>query len=396
MRIGYLTYGLDRSPTGIGRYALELLRELASRPGEHEIVVLATEPEDTHQLRDLCEYHHLPGVRLLPSLLTLGDAMIAAASRRLQLDLVHDPNGIAPFLGPRGTTRRTVTIHDTFAYVYPETHNRLDNWRYRHHLPIAAKRADAIITVSECSRRDIVRFLGIQPERVHVTIEGVRSGFRPLEDDATRRAVLERYGIRQPYILYVGGLNARKNIGRLLEAFARVQPSHPDLALVIAGERQWQTGEIDHVYRRLDLARLVHFTGYVDDADLPALYSGATGFIFPSLYEGFGLPPLEAMACGTPVITSNVSSLPEVVGDAALMVDPFDVSAIAGAISRLIADPTLCDCLRERGLRRAARFTWDQAAHETLAAFQETASQPIESPGRARRLPSSVHGEGQD
>jgi glycosyltransferase involved in cell wall biosynthesis len=186
-----------------------------------------------------------------------------------------------------------------------------------------------------------------------------------------RRAVLSRYGITRPYLLYLGGINARKNITQLFTAYARIRERHPDLLLVVGGKRQWRTGEIDAAFRRLDLASHVHFTGYVADGDLPALYSAAELFVFPSLYEGFGLPPLEAMACGTPVVTSNVSSLPEAVGDAALTVDPYDVGELVLAIDRLLTDEMLRADLRRRGLERASRFTWARTARETLAIYEQ-------------------------
>lgn len=382
MRIGYLTYGLDRSPTGIGRYALELLRALASLPRSceegaprPEIVLLTTERGDPFGIWQDFEHHPLPGCGLLPLLTTSGHLAVTAAIRRLRLDVLHDPNGIAPFLGPRAGARRIVTIHDAFAYVYPEKHNRLDNWRYRWLLPHAARRADAIITVSQCSRRDLVQALGVAEERICITGEGVNARFRPVADGLARRALLDGYGITRPYVLYVGGINARKNISRLFEAYARVLEiceangrSKP--LLVIAGKRQWRTEEIEATFHRLRLTDHVHFTGYVNDDDLPGLYSAAELLAFPSLYEGFGLPPLEAMACGTPVVTSNVSSLPEVVGDAALTVDPFDVEGLASAIAAVLADPMLRRDLRRRGLDRAASFTWTRAALETLSVYR--------------------------
>lgn len=370
MRIGYVTYGLDRAPTGIGRYAVELLRALARLPDGPEIVLLTTEHEDRHELWSAFEHHALPGCRLLPGLLTLGNAVLSVMARHLRLDLIHDPNGIAPFLGPSFGARRVVTLHDAFAYVDPETHNWLDNWRYRQLLPYTARRSDAVIAVSECSRRDLIRHLGLASERVHVVAEGADPRFQPIEDSDERRAVLARYGIPSSYILYVGGINARKNIARLLEAYARVCEHHPDIRLVIAGKRQWQTAEIDATFRRLNLDDRVRFTGYVHDADLPTLYSAAALFVFPSLYEGFGLPPLEAMRCGTPVITSNISSLPEVVGDAALTIDPYDVHALAAAIEHALTSEELRMDLRRRGLARAARFTWARAARETLAVYE--------------------------
>lgn len=370
MRLGYLTYGLDRAPTGIGRYAVELLRMLAELPNGPEVVLLTTEHEDRFGLWTKFEHHALSGCYLLPALITSGNLLLSWAAHYHQLDLIHDPNGVAPFLGPSTGAQRIVTIHDAFAYVCPATHNHFDNWRYRWHLPYAARRADQVITVSECSRRDLIRHVGLAPCRLQVIPEGVDPEFQPLADSNERRAILARYGIKQPYLLYVGGINARKNIARLFEAFVRVRESHPDLILVIGGKRQWQTDEIDTTFRRLDLAEYVHFTGYVEDADLPALYNAAELFIFPSLYEGFGLPPLEAMACGTPVITSNISSLPEVVDDAALTVDPHEVNQLASAIERVLTDTMLQTELRRRGIARAAEFTWERTARETLALYE--------------------------
>jgi glycosyltransferase involved in cell wall biosynthesis len=198
--------------------------------------------------------------------------------------------------------------------------------------------------------------------------------FRPIKGVDLIGAALARYQIVQPYLLYIGGINARKNIARLLQGFAQVHTRHPQLRLVIGGKRQWQTSEIDAVFRQLDLGEAVHWTGYVRDEDLPALYSGAAAFLFPSLYEGFGLPVLEAMACGTPVITSNVSSLPEVAGDDAILVDPYDVGAIAAAIDRVFEQPDLAARLREQGLMRARQFTWERAGRQTVAVYESVLS----------------------
>lgn len=371
IRIGYLTYGLDRSPTGIGRYAIELLRALATHPGQHELVLLTTEQEDQHGLWDHFEHHSLVGCQLLPALLSLGNIALSYATARYQLDIIHDPNGIAPFAGPAAGAKRLVTIHDAFAYVHPESHNWLDNWRYRWMLPWAARRADAVLTDSECSRRDLIRYLTLPESHVRSIHLGGDLRFRPVNDVKALSAMRARYKIAHPYLLYVGGVNARKNIARLLEAFAQMRARHPEVRLVIGGKRQWQTGEIDRTFQRLNLADAVQWTGYVRDEDLPALYSCAAAFVFPSLYEGFGLPPLEAMACGTPVVTSNVSSLPEVVGDAALTVDPYDVAALAAAIERALTDEPLRAELRARGLARAAQFTWERAARETMNVYQQ-------------------------
>ncbi|NTW02810.1 MAG: glycosyltransferase family 4 protein, partial [Oscillochloris sp.] len=362
IRVGYLTYGLDRKPTGIGRYSIELLRAMGMLRDDIELVLLTTEDADHHGLWRQFERHPLPGCARLPALLSWGNLALSAAIRRLDLDIVHDPNGIAPFFGPAWGARRMVTLHDAFAFVAPQSHNWLDNWRYRLLLPFAARAATAIVTCSACSQRDLARYLNIPSAAIHVIPEGVDPRFHPCIDRPSRTAVLATYGIHWPYLLYLGGINARKNIVRLIEAAALVRRDHPALRLVLVGGKQWRTEEIDQVLSRPDLADTVHCTGYAADSDLPALYSGAAAFVFPSLYEGFGLPPLEAMACGTPVVTSFNSALPEVVGAAALTVDPLSVQAIAGAIQLILTQPRLAAELRSRGLRRVHHYTWDLAA----------------------------------
>ncbi len=371
MRIGYITYGLDRSPTGIGRYTVDLLRAMQSASGNASFILMTTEREDHQRLWPHFERRPLGFSGLLPSLLTVGNLQLLLRTRHYRVDLLHDPNGLAPFFGPFGNIARVATVFDAFAYTCPETHNLVDNWRYRWHLPYAAKLADAIITISVASARDLTRCLHVAQDRVEVIYPGVDRRFAPVTHNSEVSRILQRYGIVAPYLLYVGGINARKNIARLYEAYAAVKRSHPSVTLVIAGKRQWQTREIDETFERLGLEGRVLFTGYVADEDLPVLYSAADVFVFPSLFEGFGLPPLEAMACGTPVVTSNVSSLPEAVGDAALTVDPGDVRAIADAISQVLANPSLAAELRSKGLARAKRFTWERAAQETLAVYEK-------------------------
>ena len=376
MRVGFVSYSLDTGLTGLGRYMIQLMRSLAALPSEIQVVLLATEKRDQYGLWREFETCRLPLCRRAPTLMSWGNIAVAAAARRRDLDIVHDPNGIAPFFSARGATRRVVTVHDAFSYVQPDTHTLFDNWRCRVMLPRALRRADMVLTDSHASRRDIHHYLKVSDQRLRVVPCGVDRHFAPVPDGPARQRVLAGHGITGPYLLYVGAINARKNIARLYEAFWQVRQQRPDVTLVVVGKRQWHTGEIDATFSRLCLDDAVIFTGYVADDELPSLYSGAAVFVFPSLYEGFGLPPLEAMACGAPVITSNVSSLPEVVGDAALTVEPTDTRALATAITRVLHDREERDALRRRGLARAAQFTWERAARETLDAYQAALIRP--------------------
>jgi glycosyltransferase involved in cell wall biosynthesis len=355
-----ISYALDRSPGGIGRYTAELLAGMR-RSGVPITVFWAG------RARDHDDVVALPGAGLLPALLTLGQIQIAWAAWRRGLALVHDPTGAAP-LGLT-SARRVVTVHDVIPYVYPQTCSRLDWLIYRFWLPLVVSRLDAIITVSAQSKSDIVKYLRVSPEAVIVIPEAASTNYRPLSATACQ-PVLARYGIDFPYVLYVGSIEARKNLPRLLQAFAYLQGRLEHWKLVVVGARRWKSSPVYETVRRLGLEQRVHFTGYVEEADLPALYSAASLFVFPSLYEGFGLPVLEAMACGTPVVTSNTSSLPEVAGDAALLVDPYDVAAIAKAVRRLLEDTALAADLRTRGLARAAQFNWERTARETIAVYE--------------------------
>jgi glycosyltransferase involved in cell wall biosynthesis len=304
--------------------------------------------------------------RLLPALMTAGQVEIHRQCRRLKLDVVHDPTGVTPFLFARRHARTVVTVHDVFARSIPGYSSRLDSLIYKYWLPHVLPSVNAVITVSQHSQGDILKFLAPASDRVHIIPYGVTSLFRPLSPQAVERVVMCHLGIDRPYVLFVGALTQRKNVSRIVRAFARIKEKHPHMLLVLAGPRSWKQTPLEPLLKELDLQEHVHLTGPLTDAELPALYNGAQLFAFPSLYEGFGLPLLEAMACGTPVVTANTSSLPEVAGDAALLVDPYDVEAIAGAMRRVLEDSELAEKLPERGLARAAQFSWKRTARATV------------------------------
>lgn len=351
---------------GIARYSVELVRAMAQMTPRPDITLLAA--GDPGPLAEVgFPVVRLPGCRLLPGLMTVGQAALALAARRHRLDLLHDLTGVSPLLFAHlGGVPTISTIQDVFALSYPGYSSRLDALIYRHWLPRMAPALSGVLTGSEQSRSDIQHCLGVAPERVRTIPLGVRSLFRPLPIEEVRARLRERFGIRSPYVLYVGALTRRKNIERSLEAFARLAPDFPELRLVLTGARSWQQSPIAETVARLRLADRVQLTGPVADADLPVLYSGARLFTFPSLYEGFGLPVLEAMACGTPVVTSNVSSLPEVAGDAAATVDPLDVSALEAAMRRILTDDAWAEQLRRAGLQQVSKFSWETTARATL------------------------------
>ena len=254
-------------------------------------------------------------------------------------------------------------------------------------VPMAVRSADRIIVPSRHARSDLLDLFDVAPERVRVTYEGVGDRFRPAPESDIE-TVRRRYAIDGPYILTVGNLQPRKNIRRLLTAWAQLVEGRANegCVLVIAGGSHGRREDIEAVVTSLRLRDHVRLTGYVRDEDLPALYDGARVFVFPSLYEGFGLPVLEAMACGTAVACSNATSLPEVAGDAAAMFESDDTDAIAGTLGSLITDDQLVEALRERGFKRAKQFTWKHCARETLTVYAEAvAAREERRNGRLRR-----------
>jgi glycosyltransferase involved in cell wall biosynthesis len=284
------------------------------------------------------------------------------ALKRDGIQVFHSPTGTLPLVA---ACRQVVTIHDLFAAVEPRWFTPRTGVQLRVTQRQAARTANAVIAVSECTRNDLVERYGVPVERISVVYNGVdHARFRPAEIDP--EAIARRFGVRYPFILCVGSLMPWRNAPRLLRAAARLGK---EFGLLFVGRDIWGTDPTARLAAQngWDWAR---FAGYVSDNDLPALYAAASVFAYPSLYEGFGIPPLEAMACGTPVVASTAGALPEVLGDAALLVDPYDEDALAEALQAAAADH---GGLRRCGLLRAARYTWPKAAAETWQAYEAAA-----------------------
>ena len=273
------------------------------------------------------------------------------------------------FLPPFMPCKGAVAVHDLSFRAHPGYFPRTIAWYMRWLTAWAIRQAQCVLTGSEFSRQELLRFYSVEEERVITIPYGVGSEFQPVTDalqEAAEQTALSRYGIHGPYILALGNIHPRKNLARLLDAYLRLQEQRRFVpAMVWAGLERWESGELVERARSAD----VILTGFVAQEDLPALYREAIMLVYPSLYEGFGLPLLEAMACGTPVVTSNRASLPEVGGEAALMVDPTDVGEIAEAIAQLMDDKSLQNRLRQAGLGRAEEFTWTRTAQRLLASL---------------------------
>jgi glycosyltransferase involved in cell wall biosynthesis len=299
---------------------------------------------------------------------------VSAAARRAGAEILHLPAGLGP-VRPRMPS--VITIHDLIALRLPQYFPAWARSYARAVLPWAARAARAVIAVSEATKRDVVELLDVPEERVTVVLNGVSATFAPIGQDGARaKAVRARFALPRDFVLAVGTLEPRKNLPRVLEAVHRLRsrPATRDIQVVHAGPHGWLADDIARTVRALDLADAVRFIGYVPPEDLAPLYGLARLCVYPSLYEGFGFPVAEAMACGCPVVTSNVSSLPEVAGDAAVLVDPTSVEAIADAVGTLWSDEARRRALAHRGLARAPAFSWERTADATVRVYDTAAS----------------------
>jgi glycosyltransferase involved in cell wall biosynthesis len=379
-RVALNAWFLDQPTTGSGQYLAHLLDEFqhsralggillcgragqAPPPGPFEWQVLRT-PFDAPTVEQA-------GSRLRRHLAKLWFEQISVvrASRRWDADLLHVPYWAGP-LYPRVPT--VVTIHDLIPAVLPAYSGGRLGKLYTGLVSRSARRAARVLTDSHASRQDILERLHLEPERVETIYLAASAEFAPVRDQGVVDEVRVKYGLPPRYLLYLGGFDARKNVTAILRAYSRLEME--DVALVIAGRLPARTSEVildpRPLAAELGIVGRVRFCGWVDERDKPAIYSGALAYVFPSTYEGFGLPPLEAMSCGTPVIVSDRASLPEIVGDGGLYVAPDDVDALAQAMHRLATDAGQRQALAQAALAQATRFRWTDCAQATLDAYR--------------------------
>jgi glycosyltransferase involved in cell wall biosynthesis len=286
---------------------------------------------------------------------------------RYEVEILHSLHYTRPLWLP---CKSVVTFHDMTFFLYPDLHTRSRRVFFPLAMRASARLAQALIADSESTRQDAIRLLGIPPWKIHTALLGVDPSFRKIEDSAKLCLIRERYQLPDPFILYVGLVEPRKNLPGLIRVYARLVESGAKHALVVAGRTGWMSEGVFGLVEELDLRERVRFTGYVPQQDLPLVYNLASLFVYPTQYEGFGLPALEALACGVPVITTNISSLPEIVGDAGLLVPPDDEAALYQAMHHVLSDPGLMAEFAARGQKRAKQFTWERTARQTLQVYK--------------------------
>lgn len=377
MKIGVNALFFQFPATGSGQYLSHLLNALSEVDHHNEYVLLGPHPIQSMPVKAY-PYHTRP----VPALAAKNDNIEKVvweqftgplAARQEKVDLFHIPY-FAPPLFP--LTPTVVTIHDVISMRLPAYQPNGRVKAYTNLIAHSAHRATRIIAPSMHAKQDIIDMLKLPPERIHVIYEAAGTEYRPISDPDTLAAARARYGLGQRYVFYLGGLDQRKNIPQLVRAFARLYAklNDPTLQLLIAGNPDKNKGALfpdpRPVAADLGMSGQIIYR-YIEEEDKPALYSGASLFVFPSLYEGFGLDPLEAMSCGAPVVCSNRTSLPEVVGDAALSIDPNNILALVEAMYNVLTNAELQADLRARSLQQAKRFDWHKTAEQTLAVYEE-------------------------
>jgi glycosyltransferase involved in cell wall biosynthesis len=367
MKIAIDVHSLGTRAAGNETYFQQLLAGLAGDQSDHEYALLyvhraALEPFALDARFRLVEIPTNP--------LRRNVVAIPRALRAIRPDVFHCQYVVPPFVH----VPTVVSIHDLAYEHFPEYFRPFERWRMKRQVRAAAQRAAHVVTLSEYSAGDMAEKYGISREKITVTHLAADARFQPRDRAAAQKQIAEKYGIAAPFVLYVGRVQARKNLPRLVEAFAQVRARSPELRLVIVGKRDWQAEQLLARVQGLGLQSAVTLTGYVAAEDLPPFYNAAEVFVFPSFFEGFGLPVLEAMASGTPTITSQGSSLEEVAGDAALLTDPHSTKALADALSRVLCDPELRRSLADRGLQRSREFQHQELARKLLRVYAQVGS----------------------
>jgi glycosyltransferase involved in cell wall biosynthesis len=367
---------ITRNKAGVGVYALNLIRGLRKlRTDDFKLWILvqsddpdfAFEEDGTHVIRVQSRFF-----RSLPLRFLMEQFYVPWLLRKHKIDVVHSLHYSFPLLKTRA--RKVVTICDMTFFIMPEVHEPVKIAYFRSFMRASSHLADSLIFISQSTKKDWKHYFPKSSQPGFVVTLGKSLAFRP--DIVPREVdqVIQKYGLTRPYILYIGTIEPRKNLPRLIRAFAQIANQFTSVTLVICGKKGWGYAEVFEAAKSLNIESRVIFTGFVEEDDKPHLLAGAEVFAYPSLYEGFGIPVLEALACGAPTLTSAISSIPEVAGDAAVLVNPENTTELAEQLARLLADPELRNSLRALALKQAARFTWERTASETLSVYRDLVS----------------------
>lgn len=366
MRIGIDAHSVGMGAGGNETHYENLLRWLARVDDRNEYVFYFSHLNDAQMAT------YAPGPRFTATRLAAKSSVLRVATllpwaaRRDRLDVFQAQYVLPPALG----CKTLLTVADIAYEHFPASFPPLQALRCKLTIPNSIRRADHVLTVSQFSKRDIATRYHVDPDKITVTYHGADAIFRPLDRAASRAEVEKRYGVSGPFILYVGRVQARKNVPRLVEGFAQLKQRGAAHKLLIVGPKDYQFDQLLRTIERTQAAQDIVFTGYVPAEELPVLFNAGELFVYPSLFEGFGLPVVEAMACGTPVITSRGSSLEEVAGDAAWLIDPYETESLTAGLEKLLGDPALRAAFARKGLERSKHFSYEAAARQVMQLYE--------------------------
>lgn len=367
MHIGFISTHIDEISGGIGRYSYELIKNLNDIDRKNEYYLIHNASSKLGIYKDNKDV-------LLESFLPNTLWRFSYAPFKLKnfknLDLVHDPYPIGP-LSFNMPFKKILTVCDLAHIIYPHSTTLKVTLGHKLFLRKTLEKADKIIAISNNTKNDLMHYFHLDEKDIQVIHLGVDERFRQMNLDEINNFKAKN-NLHYPFILYVGGLEPRKNVPALIKAFYKIKKTGISHKLILTGKKSWNYKNVINCIQRLNLQDEVVFLDYVSDLDLPALYNAADLFVYPSIYEGFGIPPLEAMACGTPVVTSNISSLPEVVGEAGIMVNPWDIDDIAKALKQVLNNDELKYGIKIKCLKQAKKFNWVKCAEETLKVYERT------------------------
>ncbi|MEA3175041.1 MAG: hypothetical protein QOF42_2452 [Gammaproteobacteria bacterium] len=364
MRIGIMLRHFEQQEGGVKVYTKKLLPLLFSQGVRHRYILIYQNPK---LLGTYAQYPNVEEVAVrMPGTVTWDQLAVPWVVHSKKIDLIFNPKFTVPFFA---TAKKMFVLHGSEWFVIPEHFKKHDQWYFNAFVPLYCKRADAFIAVSNAVKADAVRHTGVKPDKVFAIHNGFDPQlFKPVREPDQRRAVRDKYNLPDKYILWCGQIESRKNVARLLRAFALIKDKVPH-QLVLAGEQRWSTRAELQVVQELKLEQRILFPGWIQHTDLPAVYSLADLFAFPSLYEGFGIPLIEAMACGCPIVTADTCAPPEVLDGAGYLVDPLKVEEIAAGMLKVLNDAPLRSTMIARGLERATAFGWEKCAAQVLAVF---------------------------
>lgn len=364
MKIGIMLRHYEQQEGGVKVYTKKILPLMFTLGAQHQYVLMYQNPK---LIGTYASFPNVEEIALqMPGTVTWDQIAVPWVARKLKLNLIFNPKFTVPLFS---AVRKIFVLHGSEWFVIPEHFQKHDQWYFNTFVPWYCRRATAFVAVSRAVKADAVKHTGVNPDKVAAIHNGFDPAiFRPIREPQLLASVRVKYKLPDQFILWAGQIESRKNVARLLRAFAAIKNRVPH-DLVIAGEQRWSTQSELSVIRELDIEKRVRFTGWVVHAELPAVYSMADLFAFPSLYEGFGIPLLEAMACGCPIVTANTCAPPEVTDGAAYLVDPLNIDDIAAGMCQVLLDRTLRESMIVKGLARAKDFGWEKCTRQLLELF---------------------------